>query len=83
MNSSMTRRKVVVQSLELSPRNHLSRGLHYWHTDTAVRRDGLLITTRLMTAVDLLDSADARSVSAGRRLLQEALQSLTLSKVGG
>ena len=54
-----------------------------WHTDTAVRRDGLLITTRLMTAVDLLDSADARSVSAGRRLLQEALQSLTLSKVGG
>jgi excisionase family DNA binding protein len=50
-----------------------------WHTDTAVARDGMLITTRLMTAVDLLDSADTRSVSAGRELLRDALHNLTVS----
>lgn len=47
-----------------------------WHTDTAAARDGILITTRLMTAVDLLDAADTRSVSAGRELLRDALHNL-------
>ena len=50
-----------------------------WHTDTAVARGGMLITTRLMTAVDLLDAADTRSVSAGGELLRDALHNLTVS----
>lgn len=47
-----------------------------WHTDTAVPRDGMLVTTRLMTAVDLLDARNARSTTAGRELLRDALCSL-------
>jgi hypothetical protein len=50
-----------------------------WHTDTAEARDGTLITTRLMTAVDLLDAADTRSNSAGGELLRDALHSLAVS----
>lgn len=50
-----------------------------WHTDTAMARAGTLITTRLMTAVDLLDADDPRSASAGRELLRDALHSLTAS----
>jgi hypothetical protein len=53
-----------------------------WHTNAAVERDGLLVTTRLMTAVDVLDGADARSASAGRKLLREALGSLAVTPVG-
>jgi excisionase family DNA binding protein len=53
-----------------------------WHTDTAVERDGRLVTNRLMTAVDLLDSSDARSATAGRELLRQALQSLNADDAG-
>lgn len=48
-----------------------------WHTDTAVRRDGTSMTTRLMTAIDLLDGTDTRSATAGRALLRKALQGIT------
>lgn len=51
-----------------------------WHTDTAVQCAGVLITTRLMTAVDLLDGTDPRSSAAGRALLRKALQSLTTAE---
>lgn len=54
-----------------------------WHTDTAVQRDGRFATTRLMTAVDLLDSTDARSATAGRELLRDAVRSLTATDMGG
>ena len=47
-----------------------------WHIDTAAQREGMLVTTRLMTAVDLLESTDARSVTAGRALLRDALRNL-------
>jgi hypothetical protein len=58
--------------------NLLLRTVHgTWHTDTAVERDGLNVTTRLMTAVDLLDSTDTRSVTAGGNLLREALRGLS------
>ena len=53
-----------------------------WHTDTAIQKAGLLMTTRLMTAVDLLDSTDARSATAGRGLLGDALESLVAQKSG-
>ena len=39
----------------------------------------MLVTTRLMTAVDLLDVGDARSTTAGRELLRDALCSLICS----
>lgn len=54
-----------------------------WHTDTAVQRESLLVTTRLMTAVDLLDSNDARSTSAGRHLLRDALRALATEQESG
>ncbi len=50
-----------------------------WHTDTAVQREGMLVTTRLMTAVDLLDATDVRSATAGRELLRDALGSLAVT----
>lgn len=53
-----------------------------WHADTAVEHDGRLVTNRLMTAVDLLDSFDARSATAGRELLRQALQSLNADDAG-
>lgn len=48
-----------------------------WHTDTAVRRDETSMTTRLMTAIDLLDGTDTRSATAGRVLLRKALEGIT------
>ncbi|WP_440901691.1 hypothetical protein [Actinosynnema sp.] len=44
-----------------------------WHLRTARVVDGLALAPRLVVAVDLLDSADTRSRSAGKRLLAEAL----------
>lgn len=51
-----------------------------WHTDTAVQCDGTPTTTRLMTALDLLDGTDTRSATAGRALLRKALRSLTTAE---
>jgi excisionase family DNA binding protein len=45
-----------------------------WHLRTQEQRDGLQITTRLMTAVDLLDQTASRSRSTGRDLLLSALE---------
>lgn len=53
-----------------------------WHLDTSTVRDEGRVTTRLMTAVDLLDGGDTRSTTVGRTLLNEALDDLTNSGAG-
>ena len=51
-----------------------------WHQRTARLMDGVSVVPRLVVAVDLLDSDDTRSRSAGARLLEQAL---TLPSSGG
>lgn len=53
-----------------------------WHLDTSTVGGEGRVTTRLMTAVDLLEGGDARSTTAGRTLLNEALDDLTSSDSG-
>jgi hypothetical protein len=43
-----------------------------WHQRTARAPDGVFVAPRLVVAVDLLDSEDTRSRSAGARLLERA-----------
>jgi len=55
---------------------HVMNDHTHWHRVTARVIDGLLVAPRLVVAVDLLDSGDTRSRSAGTRLLERALGTL-------
>ncbi|MFD0203251.1 MULTISPECIES: helix-turn-helix domain-containing protein [Saccharothrix] len=48
-----------------------------WHRRTARVVDGVSVVPRLVVAVDLLDSPDTRTSSAGARLLRELLDAMT------